>query len=85
MHIAAALKKDIFSVWGNTIPDFGMYPYMAGSRSQIFEVEGLRCRPCSKIGYKNCPRKHFNCMEQQNFDRLATEINKYLKEKVVSS
>ena len=27
MHIAAAFKKRIFSIWGNTIPLFGMYPY----------------------------------------------------------
>ncbi|HRH64851.1 MAG TPA: glycosyltransferase family 9 protein [Bacteroidia bacterium] len=27
MHIAAAFRKDILSVWGNTVPEFGMYPY----------------------------------------------------------
>ena len=27
MHIAAAFGKRIVSVWGNTIPEFGMYPY----------------------------------------------------------
>src|SRR6478735_12304386 len=27
MHIAAAFKKEIVSIWGNTIPEFGMYPY----------------------------------------------------------
>jgi heptosyltransferase-2 len=75
MHIAAALKKDIFSVWGNTVPDFGMYPYMAGERSQIFEVKNLKCRPCSKIGYNACPRKHFNCMHEQDFHKLAAMVN----------
>jgi len=29
MHIAAAFKKDIISIWGNTIPEFGMYPYVS--------------------------------------------------------
>ncbi len=28
MHIAAALKKPIISLWGNTIPEFGMHPYL---------------------------------------------------------
>jgi ADP-heptose:LPS heptosyltransferase len=62
MHVAAAFKKDIISVWGNTVPEFGMYPYMAGENSLIAEVKGLRCRPCSKIGYSRCPKKHFYCM-----------------------
>ncbi|MGP8216813.1 MAG: glycosyltransferase family 9 protein [Bacteroidia bacterium] len=64
MHIAAAFKKDTISVWGNTIPEFGMYPYMPGANSHIVEVKNLSCRPCSKIGYKACPKKHFKCMEE---------------------
>lgn len=62
MHIAAAYKKDIISVWGNTIPEFGMGPYLAGEHSQIVEVNNLSCRPCSKLGYKKCPKGHFKCM-----------------------
>lgn len=62
MHIAAAFKKDIISLWGNTIPEFGMGPYLAGKNSQILEVKGLSCRPCSKLGYKKCPKGHFKCM-----------------------
>lgn len=62
MHIAAAYKKNIISLWGNTIPEFGMGPYLAGKDSQILEVKGLSCRPCSKLGYKKCPKGHFKCM-----------------------
>lgn len=62
MHIAAAYKKDIISLWGNTIPEFGMGPYLAGKNSQILEVKSLSCRPCSKLGYKKCPKGHFKCM-----------------------
>lgn len=62
MHIAAAFKKRIYSVWGNTVPDFGMYPYLPGEGSRIIEVKGLRCRPCSKLGYAECPLGHFRCM-----------------------
>ena len=64
MHIAAAFKKDIISVWGNTVPEFGMYPYRPGKNSKIVEVKNLSCRPCTKLGYHACPKKHFNCMEQ---------------------
>ncbi|HUD91393.1 MAG TPA: TonB-dependent receptor, partial [Sphingobium sp.] len=27
MHVAAAFRKKVYSIWGNTIPEFGMYPY----------------------------------------------------------
>ena len=39
MHIAAALKKEVFSIWGNTIPEFGMYPYQ--TKFTILENKGL--------------------------------------------
>jgi len=76
MHIAAAFKKIVFSVWGNTIPQFGMSPYMAHEQSQLFEVQGLKCRPCSKLGYRSCPKKHFKCMTLQNIKAIALEANK---------
>lgn len=71
MHIAAAYKKKIISIWGSTIPEFGMYPYLPQSESKIFEVKGLSCRPCSKIGYQSCPKKHFKCMKNQNADEIS--------------
>jgi ADP-heptose:LPS heptosyltransferase len=75
MHIAAALKKDIISIWGNTVPEFGMYPYMAGNNSFISEVKGLPCRPCSKIGYSRCPKKHFYCMNLIDETAIADAVN----------
>lgn len=66
MHIAAAFKKEVFSIWGNTIPEFGMYPYQ--TKFTIFEKKGLKCRPCSKIGYDKCPKGHFKCMNDVVFD-----------------
>ncbi len=64
MHIAAAFGKEILSFWGNTVPEFGMYPYYpeGAGRNTTFEVKGLSCRPCSKIGYSKCPKGHFRCM-----------------------
>lgn len=66
MHIAAAFRKDIISIWGNTVPELGMYPYIpTGIKSinKIVEVKDLDCRPCSKIGYSQCPKGHFKCMK----------------------
>ncbi|HEX8060667.1 MAG TPA: glycosyltransferase family 9 protein, partial [Cyclobacteriaceae bacterium] len=66
MHIAAAFRKEIFSIWGNTIPLFGMYPYR--TRFSALENNKLGCRPCSKIGYDKCPKGHFRCMYDTDFD-----------------
>ncbi|GAB3584767.1 glycosyltransferase family 9 protein [Hymenobacter daeguensis] len=66
MHIAAAFGKPVFSVWGNTVPEFGMYPFR--TEHQNLEVQGLSCRPCSKIGFAKCPQGHFRCMREQVLD-----------------
>lgn len=68
MHIAAALKKKIFAVWGNTVPEFGMYPYL--TVHQNIENKSLGCRPCSKIGFDKCPKKHFKCMNTLNIAEI---------------
>jgi ADP-heptose:LPS heptosyltransferase len=66
MHIAAAFKREVISIWGNTIPDFGMYPYR--TKYSLLENNHVGCRPCSKIGYAKCPKGHFNCMNKIVFD-----------------
>lgn len=64
MHVAAAYRKRTVVVWGNTVPGLGMYPYMPGLEHLYLAVENnhLACRPCSKIGFERCPKKHFKCM-----------------------
>ncbi|MNU79131.1 ADP-heptose--LPS heptosyltransferase 2 [compost metagenome] len=76
MHIASCFETQIVSVWGNTVPDFGMYTYAPQNQSlySIHEVTGLSCRPCSKIGYKECPKKHFNCMNLQNAEAIVSDL-----------
>lgn len=66
MHIAAAFGKKIYSIWGNTTPKFGMYPYKTSF--VVFENNKINCRPCSKIGYNKCPKGHFKCMKDLVFD-----------------
>ncbi len=53
MHIAAAFNQHIISVWGNTMPEFGMFPYQPGKGSVIFEVKNLRCRPVQNLVIQN--------------------------------
>jgi len=77
MHIAACFGIPIVSVWGNTTPDLGMYPYYPNQpeKFSIHQVEGLNCRPCSKIGFQECPKKHFKCMNEQNVAEIIREVN----------
>jgi ADP-heptose:LPS heptosyltransferase len=86
MHIAAAYKRPIISLWGNTVPSFGMYPYYGNNflsnqkklPYEILQVNKLWCRPCSKIGYKKCPLGHFKCMEMISVDTVMTTVKSFL-------
>lgn len=85
MHIAAAFQKPIISLWGNTIPEMGMFPYFGNNnindtinvKSIMLEVKGLRCRPCSKIGYSKCPKGHFKCMNSIEPSIIAEKLNNF--------
>ncbi|MEI6575612.1 MAG: glycosyltransferase family 9 protein [Bacteroidota bacterium] len=78
MHIAAAFKKPILSIWGNTVPEFGMHPYFPKGMengSKMMEVKDLSCRPCSKLGYQACPKGHFRCMMEQDTTIISSWAN----------
>ncbi len=81
MHIGAALKRPVVSVWGNTVPAFGMTPYFPENQKNytIIEEVGVHCRPCSKLGFGACPKGHFDCMEKIDTQRIALEVNQLLK------
>lgn len=66
MHIASALRKPVISIWGGTIPEFGWLPfYPEGmNRNRTVQVDNLSCRPCSRFGRSECPKKHFRCMNE---------------------
>lgn len=84
MHIAAAFKKPLVSLWGNTTPELGMFPYYGfnnlnqniATLSVIMENKDLGCRPCSKIGYKQCPKKHFRCMKEIAVNDIVAAVQK---------
>lgn len=77
MHIAAAFKKNILSVWGNTVPSFGMVPYQ--TLYEVFQVNKLWCRPCSKTGFDKCPLGHFKCMNNQSLETIAERAHSFVK------
>ena len=66
MHIAAALKKNIISIFGSTHPNLGFYPYKTSF--SIIQNNKLDCRPCTKIGLSKCPAGHFKCMMDIKFE-----------------
>jgi ADP-heptose:LPS heptosyltransferase len=85
MHMAAAYKKPIVSLWGNTSPEMGMFPYYGSNnlktivdpRSTIVEHPHLSCHPCSKLGYRKCPRGHFKCMQVLDMHKVSTSVKNY--------
>lgn len=66
LPIASAFRKNIFCIFGNTIPLFGRYPYKTGFT--ILENNRISCRPCSSKGFDKCPKGHFKCMQDIVFD-----------------
>ena len=81
MHIAAAFRKPVLSLWGNTVPEFGMYPYydQASVLNFLLQVKNLSCRPCSKIGYDECPLGHFKCMEMIDAGVLMQKVEEIIR------
>lgn len=77
MHIAAAFQKKIFTIWGNTVPELGFAPYGVSDAVPL-QVENLRCRPCTKLGYDACPKGHFKCMLDLQADRVISVIQAWL-------
>ena len=80
MHIASSYNRNIISVWGNTVPAFGMTPYMPEnySNSIIVEAKNVNCRPCSKIGFSKCPKGHFDCMNKIDLNEITVAANRFL-------
>jgi len=81
MHIASCFEIPVISIWGNTVPSLGMYPYFPKKPTyySIHEVKNLSCRPCSKIGYATCPKGHFRCMLEQDSMEIARDIEEKIK------
>ena len=79
MHLASFFNKPMLAIWGNTMPAFGMYAYQTEKVIHA-QVLDLSCRPCSKIGYKECPKGHFRCMLQHNTTELAQHIKNLVKD-----
>ncbi|MFA5011432.1 MAG: glycosyltransferase family 9 protein [Ignavibacteria bacterium] len=72
LHMANAVGTKVIALFGSTTKEFGFYPI--GVNDKIFEINGLKCRPCSNHGRKNCPIHTFDCMQNINVRDIYNEI-----------
>ena len=80
MHLSTALGKPTVAVFGSTVRELGFFP--VGPRAAVVENKDLACRPCTHMGRRRCPKKHFRCMmdipPNAVFDAAATLLRKSL-------
>jgi ADP-heptose:LPS heptosyltransferase len=77
MHVGAAYKKPIISLWGQTTPLFGLYPYLPGEGSKMFETAPPRKRKISKLGNKPIGNDHD--MNHLPVNQIVESINQILQ------
>jgi heptosyltransferase-2 len=78
LHIASARNVPIVAIYGSTVPSFGFMPYKVPHC--ICDIK-LRCRPCTHIGKKDCPKKHFNCMKLLSPDIVFRKMEDFILNK----
>lgn len=79
VHIASGFNIPIVSIYGPTTWKFGFYP--TSEKSIYINYKDsfgnlLPCHPCSPHGTKQCPKKHFKCMEELSPYILLQSIKK---------
>jgi heptosyltransferase-2 len=71
MHLAAARRLPVVALFGSTVPQLGFTPY--GVPHRIVEAN-VRCRPCSHIGKRTCPKGHFRCMTDITVSQVFEQL-----------
>jgi ADP-heptose:LPS heptosyltransferase len=77
-HIACAFRKPVLALWGGTSPQLRFGPYYGQAHPKMhmdFQAPGLKCRPCSAVGKKKCPKGHFDCMMKLDLSAVAVAAN----------
>ncbi len=74
MHIASAFSKKIISLWGCTVPGFGMSPYRPHPSSVILQPMDRKKRPCSKLGNKCKYGMGNKCIDQIESAEISKSI-----------
>jgi len=79
LHIANAMKTDVFTFFGPTVKSIGYYPYR--ENDHVFETE-LDCRPCGSHGAHKCPLNHHLCMKNIEPEIVLNKIVERFRNKV---
>jgi len=67
LHLASARHIPCVAIFGSTVKEFGFIPYKIPYR--IAETN-VPCRPCTHYGRAECPKKHFNCMNNLSVEQV---------------
>ncbi|MBD3224515.1 MAG: hypothetical protein GF313_07285 [Caldithrix sp.] len=73
MHMATAVNTPVLAIFGSTVRELGFYPYRG--QHKVLENGNLSCRPCSHIGRKQCPLRHFKCMKEIYPEKVMQEMS----------
>ncbi len=76
LHIANAVSAKVIALFGSTTKDFGFYP--TGESDKVYEISGLKCRPCSNHGKQECPIHTFDCMNNIPEKEIYEEVKRTL-------
>lgn len=76
MHMATAVQTPLVALFGSTVKELGFFPFR--SKHVILENKELDCRPCSHIGRKDCPKKHFKCMLELDTEQVFRALQNFV-------
>jgi heptosyltransferase-2 len=74
MHMAAAMRVPVVTLFGPTVQAFGFAPYRA--RATVLERD-LPCRPCSAQGGPVCPLGHHRCLREITPDEVGRALSRW--------
>ncbi len=77
MHLAAARRVPVVSIFGSTVPELGFAPY--GVPAHIVQSD-VDCRPCTHIGRSSCPKGHLRCLKDISVPMVEQSIASLLAE-----
>jgi len=76
MHMGGATGIPVIALFGSTTRELGFFPFQAAGT--VIETE-LSCRPCTAKGLRECPLKHFRCMNDITVDAVYTAVKNYCR------